>query len=67
MNNFVEFIKRNLGAIIGLVIGIIFVLCGLSYFVVNLAVMIGFAYLGRLFQYNKETVKEKLKSWIDKI
>ena len=67
MNNFVEFFKRNLGALIGLVIGIVMVVCGLSYFVVNLSIMIGFALLGRYFQYHKEAVKEKLKLWIDKI
>ena len=67
MNNFVEFLKRNIGAIIGVLIGIIFVICGLSYFILNLAIMIGFGFFGKYFQKNKETIKEKLKNWIDKI
>ena len=45
MNRFAEVLKNNLGFIIGLVLGIICVICGLSYFVLNLALMIGFGVL----------------------
>ena len=67
MNQFTEFLKKNLGFIIGLVIGIILVICGLAYFVLNLAVMIGFGFIGRYIQNNKDKVKVTLKAWIDKM
>ena len=67
MNQFTEFLKKNLGFIIGLVIGIILVICGLAYFVLNLAVMIGFGLIGRYIQNNKDKVKVTLKAWIDKM
>ncbi len=67
MNRFAEVLKNNLGFIIGLVFGIICVICGLSYFVLNLAVMIGFGVLGKYIQKNKVKVKETLKAWIDKM
>ena len=67
MNHFVEGLKDNLGFLVGLIIGVIFVICGLSYFVLNVFVMIGFGLMGRYFQKNKAKVKETLKAWIDKM
>lgn len=66
-NNFLTFFSRNLGFIIGLVIGIIIVICGIGYVFVNLAIMLGFAFLGAFVQKNKSRVKETLKNIIDKM
>ena len=66
-NRFLEFIGRNLGFIIGLIIGVIVVICEFTYFFVNLAVMIGFGFLGMYVQRNKSKVKETLKNIIDKM
>ena len=64
-NRFLEFFGRNLGFIIGLIIGVIVVICEFTYFFVNLAVMIGFGFLGMYVQRNKSKVKETLKNIID--
>lgn len=66
-NGFLEFFSRNLGFIIGLIIGVIVVICKFTYFFVNLAVMIGFGFLGMYVQRNKSKVKETLKNIIDKM
>ena len=67
MNSFVEGLKSHIGFLVGLIIGVIFVICGLSYFVLNVFVMIGFGLIGNYFQKNKAKVKETLKAWIDKM
>ena len=67
MNKYVELLKNNIGFLIGLAIGIVFVICGLSYFVLNIAVMVGFGLIGKFVQKNKLKVKETLKAWIDKM
>ena len=66
-NRFLEFFGRNLGFIIGLIIGVIVVICEFTYLFVNLAVMIGFGFLGMYVQRNKSKVKETLKNIIDKM
>ena len=53
--------------VIGLIIGVIVVICKFTYFFVNLAVMIGFGFLGMYVQRNKSKVKETLKNIIDKM
>ena len=58
-NRFLEFFSRNLGVIV--------VICKFTYFFVNLAVMIGFGFLGMYVQRNKSKVKETLKNIIDKM
>ena len=66
-NNFIEFIKSNLGFIIGLLIGILVVIFRIGYFFVNLAIMIVFGLLGAYVQKNKLKVKAVLQNLIDKI
>lgn len=62
-----EFLKNNLGFIIGLIIGALIVLFNFAYVFINLAVMFGFAYIGMYVQKNKQNVKTVLKNFIDKI
>lgn len=62
-----EFLKNNLGFVIGLIIGALIVLFNFAYVFVNLAVMFGCAFLGKYVQKNKQTVKTALKNFIDKI
>ena len=66
-NKFAYFFKRNLGFLIGLIIGAVVVLCKFTYFFVNLAVMFAFAFLGLYVQRNKLKVKNTLKNIIDKM
>lgn len=63
-NNF--FIK-NLGAIIGIVVGVILACTNLyRVMIFIIAVYIG-ARIGKYVQYNKEELKEKTKNLIDKL
>ena len=60
-------IKEYLGAIIGVIVGIIFLALGLWYPVLIIAIILGFAWLGNYAQKNKEDLKIKIKNFIDKI
>ena len=67
MNDNGNFLSRNLGAIIGIIIALILA-CTKLYRVVSVIIaMVGGAYIGRYFQYNKEAAKEKMKGFIDKV
>lgn len=66
-NNFMEFIKSNLGFVIGLLIGILVVILKIGYFFINLAIMIAFGLLGAYIQKNKPKVKAVLQNLIDKM
>lgn len=62
-----EFLERYLGMIIGIIIAIIIIALGFIYFFECIAIIVIGAWLGKYIQSNKEKVKEKLKSMIDKI
>lgn len=63
---FKDFADKYLGMIIGVIIAILCIAFNLVY-VAECIILIVFAgWLGKYVQNNKETVKEKLKSWIDK-
>ena len=60
-------IKDYIGCIIGIIVGILFVVFGLWYPVLIIAIIAGFAWLGNYAQKNKDDIKVKLKNFIDKI
>lgn len=64
--SFKEFTDRYLGMIIGIVIALLLIAFKLVDIFVYIAVIIGAGWLGRYVQTNKELVKEKLKTFIDK-
>ncbi len=66
-NKFVNFFKNNGGFLIGLLIGVIVVFCRIAYFVLDVAIMLAFGFLGMYIQRNKTKVKTTLKNMIDKI
>ena len=66
-NKLVEFLKNNLGFIIGLIIGCIVVILKIGYVFLNIAIMISFGLLGAYVQRNKPKVKSTLKNIIDKM
>lgn len=61
-----EFLDRYLGMIIGIIIAVIIILLNLVYVFECIAIIVVFGWLGRYIQNNKENVKEKLKSMIDR-
>ena len=63
MENF----KNYIGAIIGVIIGILLVAFRVWEFLIAVVTIVGLGWLGAYVQKNKETIKEKLKNFIDKI
>lgn len=62
-----NFFSKNIGAIIGIIIGLVLSCTGLYRFVLAVVAMIAGAYIGKYIQYNKEEVKDKTKNFIDKL
>ena len=67
MNGENNFFIKNLGAIIGIIIGLILACTNLYRVVIVVMAVIGGAYIGKYIQYNKEEAKERMKSFIDKL
>ncbi|MBO5143320.1 MAG: DUF2273 domain-containing protein [Clostridia bacterium] len=61
-----EFLDKYLGMIIGIIIAVLAIAFGFVYVVECVAIIVFAAWLGKYIQENKESVKEKLKSLIDK-
>lgn len=62
-----NFFAKNLGAIIGVIVGLILACTNLYRVVLTILAVIGGAYLGKYIQYNKDSLKEKTKNFIDKL
>ncbi len=67
MNENNNFLVKNLGAIIGIIIGLILACTKLYRVVIVLMAVTGGAFLGKYIQYNKEEAKDKVKKFIDKL
>lgn len=62
-----NFFNKNIGAIIGVIIGLILSCTQLYRFVIVVVAMIAGGFVGRYVQYNKESLKENAKNFIDKL
>lgn len=62
-----QFLINYIGAIIGGIVAIIALLLNLHKAVIIILIVIAGILLGNYVQHNKELVKEKLKSYIDKL
>ena len=60
-------LKEYIGALVGIIVGLLFVVFGLWYPVLIIAIIASFAWLGNYAQKNKADLKEKIKNFIDKI
>ena len=61
-----EFLDRYLGMLVGVAIALVAIAFGFVKVLVYVALIIASGWLGKYVQDNKEVVKEKLKSIIDK-
>ena len=61
-----EFLDNYLGMIVGIVIAILLIAFNLVNVIVYIGVIIFAGWLGKYVQQNKDSVKEKLKAFIDK-
>ena len=67
MNNFKDFWNQYKGIIIGIVIAVLILITGLDKLILAIVVIALGAFIGNYVQRNKEDVKTKLKSFIDKM
>ncbi len=67
MNEYNNFFSKNLGAIIGFIIGIILACTQLYRAVLIIVAAVGGAFIGKYVQYNKQKVKDILKNFIDRL
>ena len=67
MKEFKEFLIKFRGAIIGGIIAIIALLLNFHKIMLWILIVVGGMILGNYVQHNKEFVKEKMKSYIDKL
>ena len=67
MEEFKKFIKQYRGAIIGIIISILILITRLSDLILAIVVLALGAIIGNYIQQNKEDVKARLKSFIDKM
>lgn len=67
MEKFKQFLINFKGAIIGGIVAIIALLLNLHKALIFILIVIAGILLGNYVQHNKEFVKEKLKSYIDKL
>ena len=66
MNGFKDFITQYRGAIIGVIIAILILVTRLHDLILAIVVLVLGAFIGNYVQQNKDFVKTKLKSFIDK-
>ena len=67
MNGFKDFITQYRGAIIGVIIAIFILVTRLHDLILAIVVLVLGAFIGNYVQQNKDFVKTKLKSFIDKM
>ena len=67
MNGFKDFITQYRGAIIGVIIAILILVTRLHDLILAIGVLVLGAFIGNYVQQNKDFVKTKLKSFIDKM
>lgn len=67
MNGFKDFITQYRGAIIGAIIAILILVTRLHDLILAIVVLVLGAFIGNYVQQNKDFVKTKLKSFIDKM
>ena len=67
MEGFKQFWNQYRGAIIGIVIAILILITRLHDLILAIVVLLLGAFIGNYVQYNKDLVKSKLKSFIDRM
>lgn len=67
MDDFKKFLSKYGGAIIGVIIAIVVLATRLYDLIIGILVILAGALIGNYVQRNKDDVKTKLKSWIDKM
>ena len=67
MNDFKQFMSQYGGMIIGILIAVLLLLTRFYELIIAIIWIAVCGYAGFYFQHNKDSVKEKLKNFIDKL
>ena len=67
MNDFKQFMSQYGGMIIGILIAVLLLLTRFYELIIAIILIAVSGYAGFYFQHNKDSVKEKLKNFIDKL
>lgn len=67
MNDFKNFLIEYRGAIIGAIIALVALILGFYRVLIWILVILAGIFVGNYVQHNKEVVKDKLKSYIDRL
>ena len=67
MDELIKFLSKNKGAIIGMIIAIIFLVFELDRIIIGIIIILAGMFIGSYVQKNKTIVKEKLKNLIDRM
>ena len=67
MEDLKKFITEYRGAIIGVIVAIIILATRLYALIVGILLILAGGFVGNYIQQNKETVKEKLRKYIDRM
>ena len=67
MDDFKTFITKYAGAIVGGLVAIILICTDLYMFIIWVVVIVVCGYFGYYIQCNEESVKDKLKNFIDRL
>lgn len=67
MNDNSNFFIKYIGAIIGMIIGLVFACTGWYKVILVIISIIGGGFLGNYIQHNKENVKEKIIKFVNKL
>lgn len=67
MEDFKKFMSKYAGVIIGIIVAIVILATRLYDLIIGILVILAGAFIGNYVQKNKDDVKTKLKSWIDRM
>ena len=67
MNDFKQFMSQYGGMIVGILIAVLLLLTRFYELIIAIILIAVCGYAGFYFQHNKDSVKEKLKNFIDKL
>ena len=67
MDDFKSFMSKYGGMIIGIIVAVLLLLTRFYELIIAIILIAVCGYAGYYFQHNKDSVKEKLKNFIDKL
>ena len=67
MSDFKEFMSKYGGMIVGILLAIVLLLTKFYLLIISIILIVVCGYAGYYFQHNKDSVKDKMRNFIDKL